>query len=99
MEGGARRVLGQVQRCAGRWQEAEASLQESLKLSKELGLRYEEGQALWELALLYRDGAGGDDGDQTKLTQALGGAIAIFEQLGAQWDWDRARELRTGLGD
>ena len=72
-------------------------LGESLRLSEELGLRYEAGQALGELALLYRDKARaeGNGEDRAKMTEALDRAIAIFEELGAQWDLARARELKA----
>ena len=111
VEGNARRVLGQVYHCQGQWNDAEALLRESLKLSEEQGLRYEAGQALWELALLYqactepcpehsrrgsrsdRARAKGDEEHQTRMAEALDRAIAIFEELGAQWDLARARDL------
>jgi len=98
VEGGARRVLGQVYRSQGQWDEAEASLGESLRLSEELGLRYEAGQALWELALLYRDRARaeGNDQNRAKMAEALDRAIVIFKELGAQWNLARAMELKAG---
>nr|MBC8264959.1 tetratricopeptide repeat protein [Anaerolineales bacterium] len=104
VEGGARRVLGQVHRCRGRWDEAEALLRESLRLSEEQGQRYETGQALWELALLYLDRArnGGNGRERAKMAEALGRAITIFGELGAQWDLVRAlkaRQVITGGRD
>ena len=57
VEGNVRRVLGELRRAQGQWDEAETLLLESLTLSEEQGLRYEAGQALWELARLYRDRA------------------------------------------
>ncbi len=92
VEGGARRVLGQLHRCRGKWDEAEALLRESLRLSEEQAQRYEAGQVLWELALLYLDRArsGGNGRERAKMAEALDRSIAIFGELGAQWDLARA---------
>jgi hypothetical protein len=73
-------------------------LRDSLRLSEEQGLRYEVGQALWELALLYRDRSGADANieNRAKMNEALERAMAIFEELGAGWDLARARSLKAG---
>lgn len=101
VEGSARRVLGQLYRCRGEWASAETFLEESLKLSEEQGQRYEIGQALFELGLLYLDRAGAEKDDETqmKAIAALDRAVVIFEELGARWDLARAQKLAVRLGD
>jgi tetratricopeptide (TPR) repeat protein len=80
------RTLGRLYRSDGQWEQAETALQESVSLAQELGLRYEEGKAWHELALLYQARTPPDAG---LMQDALVRARTIFSELNARWDLDQ----------
>jgi tetratricopeptide (TPR) repeat protein len=86
-EGSTRRVLGQVHLARQEYELAERELQESLRVLEELKSRYETGKTLFQLARLHR--ARGNPASARESVQA----ISIFEELGANLDLARAREL------
>jgi hypothetical protein len=98
VEGSARRVLGMVNGALNHWEAAERLLTESVSLAEQQGVRYEAAQALVQLALLYRRRAAalGSDEDQAAGIETGDRAVAIFEELGAQWDLAQARQLLAG---
>ncbi len=99
IEGNARRVQGRLHREHNRWQEAEQALLASLKLAEELGIRHEQGQALIELAHLYRawEQTEAIDAHESTVEEILNRAITLFEELDARWHLDRARALRAEI--
>ncbi|MBI3942567.1 MAG: DUF2791 family P-loop domain-containing protein [Chloroflexi bacterium] len=97
VEGSARRVLGQLYRRQSKWEEAELYLRDSLRISEEVSLRHEAGQALWELALMYQDKSKTDGVSLTSMVDVLNQAITIFSELGAQWDLERAQRLKEEI--
>ena len=96
--GNTKRVLGRIHRIRGMWTESEAALNESLTLARELGMRHEEGQALLEMALLYRDRANQTEGQTfgPLARETLEQARGIFVELGADGDLERVRVLTDG---
>ncbi len=91
-EGATRRVLGQVH-LARRDREstqAEQELQESLRILEELNSRYEVGQTLFQLGLLYREQKRRPEADA-----ALRRAIAIFQELGAHLNLAQAQSQQS----
>jgi class 3 adenylate cyclase/predicted ATPase len=94
-EGDTRRVLGQVYRAQGDWQAAERELEASLALLESLNSQYQVGQTLYQLAQLHADVSHPPGMRQEpRARQELDRAIAIFEQLGAQLDLERAQERK-----
>ncbi len=84
-EGIARRVLGQIHRAAGRLEEAEQSLRQSVETLAAMENKLELGRSEyeWGLALLALGRAEGRG--------ALENAIRIFGQLGLEGELDKAR--------
>lgn len=99
IEGNARRVQGRLHRESTNWQEAEQSLLTSLKLAEELGIRHEQGQALVELAQLYKDWgeAGANEISTDAVHEILDRASSIFAELDAAWHLERAQALRAEI--
>jgi predicted ATPase/class 3 adenylate cyclase len=99
IEGNARRVQGRLHREHNNWQEAEQALLTSLKLAEELGIRHEQGQALIELAHLYRVWGQADEKEAFEATvhEILGRAISIFTELDARWHLEQAQALHRQL--
>lgn len=99
VEGNARRLQGRLHRENNNWQEAEEALLASLKLAEELGIRHEQGQALIELAHLYRawGQAEGIEAHESTVQETLDRAITLFEELDARWHLERAQALRAEI--
>lgn len=100
-EGVTRRVMGQAYRARGEWEEAEELLTESRRLLHQLGVPYELGQTLWQLALLHSDmaDAGVAEENGPGKEPFLEMAIAIFQKLGIKYDEARVAELRARYGN
>jgi hypothetical protein len=84
------RVLGQVFCTLDQKERAEKELQASLDALRALNSRYEVGQTLHQLGVLYLE--------QEQHAQAeaiLDSAAAIFKALGARLDLADVRSLRT----
>ena len=90
----ARRILGQAYVIRGEWTEAERSLLESQAIDERARARYELGQTLYHLAVLYRQAPPAvlPDG-QARADEALAAAHKIFRQLGAKRDLARTARL------
>jgi tetratricopeptide (TPR) repeat protein len=90
----ARRILGQAHVMRGEWTEAERSLLESQAINERASARYELGQTLYHLAVLYRQApsAALPDG-QAKADETLAAAQRIFRKLGAKRDLARTARL------
>jgi tetratricopeptide (TPR) repeat protein len=89
-EGAARRVLGQVHLSRDELSQAEAEFDMSLHLLQGLGSRYQVGQTLVQLALLYRR-----QRRPAEAAATLARAAGIFETLGASLDLGQARSLQS----
>jgi tetratricopeptide (TPR) repeat protein len=89
-----RRLLGQASVIRGEWTEAERFLLESQAINERASARYELGQTLYHLAVLYRQAPPAvlPDG-QAKADEALAAAQRIFRQLGARRDLARGARL------
>lgn len=96
VEGNARRVQGRLHRESKHWQEAERALLASLTLAEELGIRHEQGQALMEIAHLYRAWEQAEDivAHESTVQEVLDRAITLFGELDARWHLERAQALR-----
>lgn len=96
-EGPTLRVLGQIYHTLGQWEKAETHLRNSLRIAEQVGARYERGKVLFHLALLYADRAKKKGRAQEKGAglRELQGAMAIFDQLGANLDLAKAHEAQT----
>ena len=93
--GQAQCALGQVYAALGRPGEADACLRESLAILEAQGSPHEMALTLIELARLQAAQAGEASHAQARST--CDRAIAIFDELGARLDAERARELRRLL--
>lgn len=79
------RAKGQIALASEQWEQAEATLTESLKILQEQGNRYQLGETLYHLGQLYRAIARGEDREITaRAESALERAAAIFKDLGAE---------------
>ena len=87
-------VMGQVHLAGEEWEQAEGVLTASLNILKEQDNRYRMGETLYHLGRLYRALArAGDPGAAAKAESALGRARAIFEELGAERDLAKVKEV------
>lgn len=84
----AHRTRGVAHRLAGQSAEAAARLDRALELFTELGMRWQIGRTLGELAELHRAGPDPDHG-----WELLVRAVAEFEAIGAAPDAKRARAV------
>jgi len=73
--------LGNVYQLQGRWEEAIANYEESLRIKRKLGDRQGEGAALNNLGLLYAQ-----QGELEKALEAATQVLRIFEELKAYPD-------------
>jgi class 3 adenylate cyclase/tetratricopeptide (TPR) repeat protein len=90
----SRRILGQAYVIRGEWTEAERSLLESRDVVQRASARYELGQTLYHLAVLYRQAPPAVlTNSQAKADEALAAAQRIFRQLGARRDLARVARL------
>jgi adenylate cyclase len=88
------RVMGQVHLAFEEWEQAEEALTASLSILKEQGNRYRTGETLYHLGRLYRAMArAGDPEAAAKAESVLGRARAIFEELGAERDLAKVKEV------
>ncbi len=85
-EGCTRRVLGSIQYARGQIEDAEAQLQQSVRILQDLSSSYEVARAVIQLSSLYAD-----QGDEVQAARLRQQAIAIFERLGAELDLAQAR--------
>jgi class 3 adenylate cyclase/tetratricopeptide (TPR) repeat protein len=91
-----RRILGQTYVIRRQWTEAERSLFESRAIDQRASARYELGQTLYHLAVLYRQAPPAVlPNSQAKADEALAAAQRIFRQLGAKRDLARAARLAS----
>jgi len=88
----ALRLLGQACQLAGKLEEAEAHLKQSLGVAKGSEIAFEVGRTLVELARLC-----GETGREADGLAHLDRAVEILERLCAAPMLARARELRTNL--
>lgn len=95
VDGATHRLMGQAYRSLREWEKAERLLTDSRRTFQELGIPYELGQTLWQLALLYHDmgKAGYQRGQKGKIRTLLEEAMAIFRRLGVNSDAAKATEL------
>ena len=90
----SRRVLGQAYILRGKWTRGERSLLESRAINERAGARYELGQTLYYLAILYRQAPPAVlPNGQAKAAEALAAARRIFRRLGARRDLARSIRL------
>lgn len=89
-EGCTRRVMGSIYHIQGRLKEAEAQLQQSLRLLEELESPYEAARTAIQLAALHAN-----QGDETKAARLRRQAIATFERLGAELDLAQAKQVAS----
>lgn len=88
------RVIGQIHLAFEEWEQAEEALTASLSIVEEQGNRYRMGETLYHLGRLYRAMArAGDPEAGAKAESALERARAIFEELGAERDLAKAKEV------
>ena len=93
-EAHSRRLLGQVQLLRKRWSAAERCLLDSRDISERVGASYELGQALYHLAVLYRQAPPAAlPNDQAMGEEVLAAARRIFRQLGAKKDLAKVTRL------
>jgi class 3 adenylate cyclase/tetratricopeptide (TPR) repeat protein len=90
------RTMGQVHHALQHWKEAEEVLISSLCILQKQNSRYRMGETLYHLGCLYRVMSGkGDTAGLSRATSAWERARAIFEELGAERDLARVREVVT----
>jgi adenylate cyclase len=88
------RVMGQVHLAFEEWEQAEEALTASLSILEEQDNRYRMGETLSHLGRLYLARARSGDPEATaKASSALERAEAIFEELGAERDLTKVKEV------
>jgi tetratricopeptide (TPR) repeat protein len=88
------RVRGQIDLASEQWEQAEVALRESLKILQEQGNRYRMGETLYHLGRLYWAMARGEGPEAAaKAKSALERARTIFEDVGAERDLARVKEV------
>ncbi|MEZ4834007.1 MAG: tetratricopeptide repeat protein [Caldilineaceae bacterium] len=97
----AYRALGRLHRLTGEYMKAESLLRQSLDLSRQRRIPYQEGLALLELGLLYQVQFQERQWRRNELTykaeEVLVQATEAFERLGAQHDLQTVQRLRQEL--
>ena len=91
-------VQGTLRSRQGRWDEAESAFGESVALARDMPYPYAEACGLYERGLMYvRMVDVGTDREQLleRARELLMEALAIFRQLGAQRDAERAEQAVT----
>ena len=92
----SRRLLGQASVIRGEWTKAERFLLESRAINERASARYELGQTLYHLAVLYRQAPPAVlPNGQAKADEALAEAQRIFRQLGARRDLTMTARLAS----
>ncbi len=94
----ALRIMGSILARKGAFAEAEAYLNESIKLAQQLTDRFSEAKSRYELGVLFRDWSQQGGAQQTQYLEwavsALDAAIRVFETLGAKPDLQLAQNTR-----
>jgi tetratricopeptide (TPR) repeat protein len=90
------RILGRIDSFRGIYERAEANIQQSVTIAKQINADYERGLALLYLAELYVKSINTRD-YQYKGKLTLKHAISIFQRIGAKRDLAYANMLKTTL--
>jgi class 3 adenylate cyclase/tetratricopeptide (TPR) repeat protein len=90
------RILGRIDSFRGIYERAEANIQQSVTIAKQINADYERGLALLYLAELYVKSMKTRD-YQYKGKSTLKQAITIFQRIGAERELAYANTIRTAL--
>ena len=84
----------------GRWDDAQADLEEAVTMARQIAYPYAEAQALHDMGLLRsHQGGGGLDRNRptSQAREPLEAALAIFVRLGAEGDVERTKQTLAKL--